>query len=383
MPRVTVLLSVYNGLPYLAQAIDSVLAQTFEDFELLVIDDASTDGSLTCIQRYQDPRIRVVRHPQNLGQVASLNEGLALARAPYVARLDQDDALLPDRLQRQVAELDRRPDVDIVGSWVCYINAEGRRLGVTGMRVHDHGAFLGILLTFSTPFAHPAVMYRRRAVLDAGGYDPMAAPAEDYTLWCRLARRRRSGRAIPKPLMWLRLHGQQQSQKRAVHQQAQARQAHEELVGVLCEAGDVPAVSTLLRMDDGAWKDGVESDASIRAAGEKLPGVLRRARDLWRLSPREEQGLRTRISWWLAHEACRGLLRDRRRSLLIYQIAVRQGPESWKAPVVVLYPFARCITPLMRPSVHRACLQLGRWWSQQRYAARLWWTELRHRRASL
>src|SRR3972149_6665359 len=100
--RVTVLMAVYNGLPYLRQAIESVLTQSFTSFELLVVDDASSDGSVACVRSFNDPRVRLVCNERNLRQTASLNRGLELARGEYIARLDQDDLCAPDRLEKQV-----------------------------------------------------------------------------------------------------------------------------------------------------------------------------------------------------------------------------------------------------------------------------------------
>ena len=105
---------VYNGLPYLPHAIESVLDQTFTDFEFLIINDASTDDSFACIRSYKDPRIRLVCNETNLGQTRTLNKGLELAQGPFIARLDQDDIAYPKRLAKQVAYLDANPEVALV-----------------------------------------------------------------------------------------------------------------------------------------------------------------------------------------------------------------------------------------------------------------------------
>ena len=128
-PRVTVLMTVYNGAAYVRSAVDSVLAQTYADFELLVIDDASTDGSGDVVRAVGDARIRVVPNAANLGLTTSLNTGLALARGELVARHDADDLSRPERLATQVALLDTRPEVSLVGSWYQKIDPAGESLG--------------------------------------------------------------------------------------------------------------------------------------------------------------------------------------------------------------------------------------------------------------
>src|SRR3712207_3671984 len=110
-PKVTVLMAVYNGEAYLREAVDRILGQTFTDLEFLVVSDGSTDGSAEILRSYADPRLRVVENERNLKLIASLNRGLELARGEYVARMDADDVSLPDRLAKQVAYLEARPEV--------------------------------------------------------------------------------------------------------------------------------------------------------------------------------------------------------------------------------------------------------------------------------
>src|ERR1043165_9066720 len=115
-PHVTVLMAVYNGEPFLAKAIDSILAQTYEDFELLVVDDGSTDATPDIVRSYGDRRVRTVRNPRNIGLARSLNVGLAEARGALVARHDADDLSYPDRFRRQVEFLAAHPDVAVLGT---------------------------------------------------------------------------------------------------------------------------------------------------------------------------------------------------------------------------------------------------------------------------
>src|SRR5690606_37374672 len=130
MPRVTVLLAVHNGERYIQEAIDSILAQTFGDFELLIVNDGSTDATRDLVLSYSDDRIRLVDNDHNIGLPKSLNRGLRLAKGRYIARLDADDISEPDRLAAQVSFLQANPDVAMVGSWYRKIDGEGNTLGV-------------------------------------------------------------------------------------------------------------------------------------------------------------------------------------------------------------------------------------------------------------
>ena len=128
-PRVTVLMTVYNGLPYLAEAVQSVLGQTRRELEFVIVEDGSDDGSAEWLEAVGDPRIRLERNDRNRGQAWSLNRGLELAVGECVARLDQDDVCLPDRLAKQLAWLDAHPQAAAVGSFMAGIDAQGRRNG--------------------------------------------------------------------------------------------------------------------------------------------------------------------------------------------------------------------------------------------------------------
>jgi Glycosyl transferase family 2 len=186
-PPVSVVLPVYNGEAFLAEAIGSILGQSFRDFELIAIDDGSTDGSASILDAVRDMRMRVI-HQANAGLAASLNRGISLARGKYIARQDHDDLSLPMRFTRQVQFLEQNPDCALVGT-----RAEIRSGDGPAMRFHDHpaeDAALRFELLFDNPFVHSSVMLRKRAVEAVGGYstDPARQPPEDYELWSRLAR---------------------------------------------------------------------------------------------------------------------------------------------------------------------------------------------------
>ncbi len=185
MPRVTVTMMIYNAARYLRQSIESVLAQTFTDFEFLLYDDASTDASAAIIQTYADPRMRLVQNTTNHGVAWSRQHALKLARGEYVAVLDADDLARPDRLQTQVAYLDQHPAISAVGSAYAVIDANGR----AQFTLHAPTDPLTIRwkLLFGNCIGHSTVMLRRAFALAQGGYDASVFAGEDYDLWVRLA----------------------------------------------------------------------------------------------------------------------------------------------------------------------------------------------------
>jgi len=187
-PLVSVVLSVRNGAADLPKAVDTILAQTFGDFELIAINNGSTDGTAAVLDGLRDPRVRVV-HQDDMGLAAALNRGIALARGRYVARQDHDDWAKPTRLEKQVAFLEGNPDCALVGTRAEIWVGDER----TG-RVHDHpirDADLQFDLLFDNPFVHSSMMLRKSALDEVGGYstDRLRQPPEDYELWSRLARR--------------------------------------------------------------------------------------------------------------------------------------------------------------------------------------------------
>lgn len=205
-PKVSVIMPIYNAGRYLKVAVESLLNQTFIDFELLAIDDCSTDGSLDLLQDYKDYRIRILKNEKNLGQGLTRNRGLEEARGVFVAFMDNDDVSHPDRLKRQVEYLDLNPAVAVVGSWARIIDADGKPI-----RIWEHPAepseVKQAILSFC-PVINPSVMARRVALIEAGGYQP--GMTEDYPLWLSIAERH-SIANIPETLIDYRVHVSQLS----------------------------------------------------------------------------------------------------------------------------------------------------------------------------
>lgn len=184
-PRVTVLMSVYNSEDYLREAIDSILSQTFTDFEFLIINDGSIDNSLTIIQSYKDPRIRLVDR-ENWGLTASLNHGLELARGDYIARQDSDDISLPKRFKKEVAYLDQNPSIALVGSNYTLIDHAGKPLVTTNVFTHPND--LKLALIACNQYGHGSVMIRKSIFEKVEPYDSSVGYVEDYDLWVRISR---------------------------------------------------------------------------------------------------------------------------------------------------------------------------------------------------
>jgi glycosyltransferase involved in cell wall biosynthesis len=200
-PRVSVVAAVYNCLPYIGETIESVLQQTFPDWEFVVVDDCSTDGTHAALQEYAavDPRVRVIRTDRNRRQTVCLNHAISQSRGDYLARIDGDDVMTKERLSEQVRFLDEHPDVALVGSHVERMDERGRFICIYRMHVSD--AELRRDLQAFDPFYHPAVMIRRTALFAAGLYNPRFVYAQDYDLWIRVAGQ---GRIANLPLVLTR-----------------------------------------------------------------------------------------------------------------------------------------------------------------------------------
>ena len=197
-------MTAYNARPYVATAVDSVLAQTFSDFEIVFVEDASDDGTSAVLDRYDDDRLRIIDNDRRQGFAASLNRGLAECSGEFVARMDADDRAHPDRLERQLSILDDRPGIDLLGGHARVVDCDGRPIGYYDYPETD----LEIRWTalFKCPFGHPTVMFRRD-LLDAldQWYDESFPIAEDYELWTRMIRHTRAAN-LPDPLIDYRRH---------------------------------------------------------------------------------------------------------------------------------------------------------------------------------
>lgn len=205
-PAVSVVMPVYNAERYVGEAVDSILAQTFSDYEFLIFDDGSTDRSRAILESYaeRDERIRVVVG-HHRGYVPWLNEGLRLAKGEFIARMDADDVSLPTRFARQVEYLRQHSDCAAVGTDALLVDADGAPICELAHDV-DHELIEADLLSGGHGvIAHPSSMMRRATLLDIGGYREEFEPIEDFDLWFRLVERGRLAN-IPEVLFRYRQH---------------------------------------------------------------------------------------------------------------------------------------------------------------------------------
>ena len=179
-PLVTVLMPVFNAETFLKEAIDSILNQTFGEFELLIIDDCSTDASLSIIGSYNDSRIKVISNEINLGIASCLNNGIKNSSASLIARMDADDVSHPERLKKQYAYMNAQPECVLLSTWALEMTPEGAPIKIEKFKARHYY----YNMTFENWIYHPTVMYRREAVLAAGGYTQPYS--EDYALFCKL-----------------------------------------------------------------------------------------------------------------------------------------------------------------------------------------------------
>jgi glycosyltransferase involved in cell wall biosynthesis len=212
IPKITVLMPVYNCELYIKEAVDSVLNQTFTDFEFLIIDDTSTDKTVEIIKTYTDSRIKLIEKPSNTGYTNSLNLGLQLAKGKYIARMDGDDISFPQRFERQMIFLEMNSDIVLCGSWYSKIGS-GDVIKVP--KNHDN---IKIALLKGNCMAHPSVMMRKQ-ILDKlpVAYNVSKEPAEDYDLWVRLVGIGKLHN-LQEVLLNYRVHDKQVSQKRRQQQ---------------------------------------------------------------------------------------------------------------------------------------------------------------------
>lgn len=226
-PRVSVIITVFNRKELLRPTFDSVLAQTMRDFELILVDDGSTDGSNALCHEYArlDPRIRVIEQP-NGGIARAINKGLEFARAPLIARLDSDDLMKPTRLERQAAFMDAHPDVVCAGSFIELIDGKGRRL-TDERKPTDNETIQDHLLRGHCAVTNPACMIRRRALDEVGCYDESFAPAEDFEMFLRLGEVGELAN-LPEVLTAYRLHIGSASAQRGKVQRENCRRACEQ-----------------------------------------------------------------------------------------------------------------------------------------------------------
>lgn len=202
-PYVSVIMPVYNAMPYMVEAVGSVLGQSFKDFELILIDDGSDDDSWVWMNSLEDPRIRCFRNDKNYGAATAKNRGLEEARGTYIAFLDADDWAYPSRLERQIKFLNKHTAYMGVSAYMLYMDEQGHSTGQY-FKSWEAPDRLSPSLLFYNSLPQSTLMFRKEVFVQ-NRFTPGVEPAEDYHLWVYLARQYRIYK-IPKPLVMYRLH---------------------------------------------------------------------------------------------------------------------------------------------------------------------------------
>lgn len=242
-PKVTVLMSVFNGRRFLRPSLESILNQSYRNFELLIVDDGSTDDTGEIVRSLKDARIQLHRNASNLGLTASLNRGVELARSPLIARMDSDDISHPERLARQVAHLEAHPEVGALGSAYTNTNQSGKPL-FTSSFAAPHG-FLVWYMFFQNPIAHPSVLMRTDVLRKVGGYRSKFRYGQDLDLWWRMARHAKLGN-LDQPLIQLRRHPHSITNLHMAEQRASCALIREEMRPAILGADQHQMIQTRL-----------------------------------------------------------------------------------------------------------------------------------------
>ena len=212
-PRISVIMSVYNAQLYLEEAIESILNQSFSDFEFLILDDCSVDNSINILSKFtsRDARVKVFKNKENLGLTKSLNKLILLSKGEFLARMDADDISLVDRFKEQINFFDTNPDIDIVGAFSQDISEIGEVIGERTVPV-SHKDIIALLPKLN-PLSHPTVMMRTSEIRKIGGYDERFRTSQDYHLWFKAIGNGYKINNIPKILFQYRMNDNYASRK--------------------------------------------------------------------------------------------------------------------------------------------------------------------------
>ena len=227
MPKVSIIMSTYNDSKYIRQAIESILNQTYRDFEFIIIDDSSTDETGKIIKSYKDDRIKLFVNSVNQGLTKNLNKALRVASGEYIARMDGDDISFPDRLEKQVDYLEKHRDVYLIGTAI-------RNIGASDLywKLPDDSEDLRVRMLLHPVFAHPSFMFRKEIIDEGILYDESYRTAQDYDFASRVARKHKIGR-LQQVLLNYRVHAKQISNTSSKNQVDNAARVRKRLLNEL------------------------------------------------------------------------------------------------------------------------------------------------------
>lgn len=211
-PLISVVMPARNAQKYIGKSIESILSQTFKNFELIIINDCSTDKTLAIIKSFskKDFRIRIINNEKRLNIARTLNKGISLAKSNIIARMDADDIAFSRRLERQYKTIDSSKNISVIGSDIVIMDANGSEIGIRNYP-HQSKKLKKCLFRYS-PFAHPVVMFKKDMFEEVGGYNPKYSPTEDLDLWFRLGSNHEF-KSIPEPLLKYRIYEKSSSHK--------------------------------------------------------------------------------------------------------------------------------------------------------------------------
>lgn len=182
-PKISVIMSVHNGMPYLKTSVESIVKQSYKNFEFIIVNDASTDGSWQYLKSIKDKRITLLKNTKNLGLATSLNKALKHTQGNFIARMDADDICLPKRFETQLKFMEDNPDIDLCGSWVKLIDKKGKIVG--DKTYPTSSAMINKVLPLYNPIIHPTFFAKRSFFIKNHGYDEKYDYSEDYELLMR------------------------------------------------------------------------------------------------------------------------------------------------------------------------------------------------------
>lgn len=292
-PLVTVLMPVHNGETYLRSAIESILSQTFSNFEFLIINDGSSDKSVDIIESYKDERIRLIHNESNLGLPATLNKGIDLTQGKYIARMDCDDVSLPNRLKKQVSYMQAHPEIGILGT-NCQMIGPQDQPGKHSDYPTKHG-FIRWRLAFGSFLAHPTVMMRTDILRRLGGYR-MLDVAQDYDLWQRAAWETRLA-CLPQPLLKLRYNPSSSSRTKQEQVYINSNAITQTVMGRML--GNPPPLELAAQIR--TWR--FDSTIEAQRAAKLIAQLCRANLADPTLNQQERQLIRTDAAKWLLHIA--------------------------------------------------------------------------------
>lgn len=286
MPKVSVVMTVRNGERFLQEAVDSILNQTFEDFELIIVNDASTDGTRQILAEYQsrDQRIIIDNLPIRRGVAVCRNLGNAIASGEYIAVMDADDISLPKRLEKQVSFLDQAPDIGLAGTLVEIMNENGKVKSYPQLPTESE--VLQWQLFFINPFTHSTIMMRRLPVIALGGYRENIGAAEDYDLYARASIHSKVG-IVPEVLVKYRDWGNSLTTRTSKELVVEVNRTMQFLAENFLETPVSEEAVNALRL--AAWYQPMEDITQIRKAASLLWRIYNKYKQLPNLSIRERK----------------------------------------------------------------------------------------------